>query len=368
MRMLISKGRNLGRALLAVLVVALCASNMALAQSFDLLRTVPLEIKEYEVSKDLPVTFATADQIIQVLDSSPVLLVHMEVLRRGYSDLPDSEKEKLVAALLKRHQQQEHDLPRAFDHGYAQLIYKNNKTGLFYLRKVNDKLQNQFTSLAYGMAQVEADLTLENSTPEEMTTRKMDAMYKLSDAVKLDALNHQPGFWPSYVRVIEKIKPLGGAYQSFSNRDFSLMYVPMGSNVIPMRGAQIVTMPLATEPEILALNAVHTSCNPETKQSEGESDSSKASAGTQVNETAVLQFFPTEKPGLYRVRVTGSYGQPLLSFETYSSNRIVEDLEGDGAFEIVARQYKEDPFNPILVYRYTPCGFELDKKIFGYFH
>jgi hypothetical protein len=56
----------------------------------------------------------------------------------------------------------------------------------------------------------------------------------------------------------------------------------------------------------------------------------------------------------------------LLSFETYA-NRLVEDLDGDGTFEIVARQYKQDPYNPVIVYRYTPCGFELDKKIFNAF-
>src|SRR5262249_35827789 len=104
--------------LLCVLTLATGIRGVALAESFDLLRTVPLEIKEYEVSKDLPITFASSEQVLHAIDSSPVLLVHMEVLRRGYSDLPESEKEKLVAALLKRHQEQEHDLPRNFDHGY----------------------------------------------------------------------------------------------------------------------------------------------------------------------------------------------------------------------------------------------------------
>jgi hypothetical protein len=356
--------------------------STAVAEQIDMLRTVPLEIKGYEVSKDFPVTFYTADQVLKAIDSSPILLVHMEVLRRGYADLPETEKTKLVTALLKRHQTLENDLPKAFDHGYAQLIYKNNKSGLFYLRKVNDKLQTQFTSLAYGMAQVEADLNHENATPDDMTTRKMDAMYKLGDAVKLNAANQQPGFWPSFQRVLEKVKPMG-AYQSFSNRDFTLAVVPIGNNVVPLNGAQVVTIPLKATPEILASNALTTSCNP------GGSDSITSSAPLSQaiampkepetppvasknvsfnGETAVLQFYSTETPGLARVRVTGIYGQPLLSFETYATNRIVEDLEGDGTFEIVARQYKQDPYNPVMVYRYTPCGFELDKKVFNAFH
>jgi hypothetical protein len=163
----------------------------------------------------------------------------------------------------------------------------------------------------------------------------------------------------------------------------------MGNNVIPLNGTQVVTIPLKATPEILASNALSTSCNPNgadaksapltkavaavpqdaTAQATTESkptESKKVALGN--GESAVLQFYTTDTPGLARVRVTGTYGQPMLSFETYSNNRIVEDLEGDGTFEIVARQYKQDPYNPVMVYRYTPCGFELDKKIFKAFH
>lgn len=364
---------------LPLLGLSQSAPSCAWAESFDLLHTVPLEIKGYEVSKDFPVTFYTADQVLKAIDSSPILLVHMEALRRGYEDLPATEKQKLLAALLKRHQQKEADLQLGFDHGYAQLVYANNKTGLFFLRKANDQFQNQFSSLAYAMAEVEADLNHEGAPPDGMTTRKMDAMYKLSDAVKFDAAHHEPGFWPTFIRVLEKIKPLA-AYQSFANRDFSLLYLPYGNSVIPMQGAQIVMIPLKASPEALASNTSHTSCSP------NEPDSSTATSFAAPNpdtppkqpvatknvtfngDSAVLQFFATETPGLFRVRVTGTYGEPMLSFETYSSNRIVEDLEGDGSFEIVARQYKNDPLNPIMVYRYTPCGFELDKQVFSSFH
>jgi hypothetical protein len=373
--MRLSNARNLLGLPLALALGLACLTS-AWAETFDLLRTVPLEIKGYEVSKEFPVTFQTAEQVLKALDSSPVLLVHMEVLRRGYGDLPEPEKTKLLATLLKRHQQMENDLTRCFDLGYAELVYNNNKTGLFFLRKVNDKLQTQFTSLAYGMAEVEADLNHENASENEMTTRKMDAMYKLGDAVKLDAANHQPGFWPSFMRVLEKIRPLT-VYQSFSNRDFTLAYVPYGNQVTPLNEGQTINIPLKATPEVLASNALKTSCKPnETEAGEASPlvkvvsntpETPVATRNVSFNgENAVLQLLPTETPGLSRVRVTGAYGQPLLSFETYA-NRLVEDLDGDGTFEIVARQYKQDPYNPVIVYRYTPCGFELDKKIFNAF-
>lgn len=353
----------------SLVALAACVGLQAQAEQIDLLRTVPLEIKGYEVSKNFPSTFTTADQVLAAIDSSPVLLVHMEAIRRSYADLPAAEKAKLLAALKKRHQLKENDLQLGFDHGYAELVHQNNKTGLFFLRKANDKMQTQFSSLAYGMAQVEADLNLEGATPEAMTTRKMDAMYKLGDAVKFDAANHQPGFWPSYMRVIEKIRPLP-LYQSFSNRDFTLVYLPQGNRVIPLGSVQTSGIPLTTDPEQLIKNALHTSCDPNVPDPGIDSPDRKPISQRQVTlngSSAQLEVLPSDKPGLYRVRVI-SGGQLLLSFETYNTSRLVEDLDGDGSFEIVSRQYKQDPYNPVLVYRHTPCGFELDKTVFNSFH
>src|SRR5262249_24124410 len=145
-------------------------------ESFDLLHSVPLEISGYVVAKDFPITFYTSDQVLKAIDSSPVLIIHMDALRRSNEDLPSTEQQKLIAALIKRQQLKEKDAQLAFDLGYAQLIYNNNKTGLFYLRKANDQFQNQFSSLAYAMAEVEPDLNHEGAPPDGMTTRKMDAM------------------------------------------------------------------------------------------------------------------------------------------------------------------------------------------------
>ncbi len=368
-----------------VLGLALTALNAlpSAAAVTDLLRTVPLEITGYEAGKQFPAHFTDAASVLSAINSSPVLLLHMEALRRASLDLTDIEKKKVTATLLKKHQVLETDLALGFDLGYAQLVLDNNKTGLFFLRKANDKLKTQFTALAYGMAEAQADLTLENAKPEETTTRKMDSTYQLSDAVMLDAASHQPGFWPSFIKVIADMKTVS-AYGSFSRRDFSRVYVPIGKNgtLIPPTtttkpGETTVTLPLSTDPATLLNNSANTSCNPADSDDvdlKKEGKANPLSGGVVAQRTATfggntasLQFFPIEGTHFYRVRILSTKGEVLLSFKTHAMPSIVEDLDGDGSLEIVARQYEYDPTDPILVYRYTPCGFELDKKIFNDF-
>lgn len=345
------------------------ATTASIGQTVDILRSVPLEVKDYASAQSFPERFTTAAEVINALNSTPVLLVHMEALRRGYHELPYSEQEKLLTNLHKRRMTNENDLMLGFDHGYAQLVFKQNKTGLFFLRKANDKIQDQFSNLAYAMAEAEADIMLEGAKPEETTTRKMDVTYKLGDAVKLDAAKHQPGFWPSYVRVIEKLKPMP-AYKSFTRRDFSLAYVPYGNSVVPLKGSTSAAIPLTNKPATLLSNALGTSCNPDEVNPETDAKGGNVvtQRGANFNgNTALIQFTATEENHLYRVRVLNASGAPMLSFKTYAMPNIVEDIDGDGTFEIVARQYQYNPMLPALVYRYTPCGFELDKQIHNNF-
>jgi len=359
---------------LATLSLAGFLSGPVLAdEPVDLLRTIPLEVGGYPAEQCLSSKLTSADQVIQMLNNTPVLLVHMEALRRGYADLPLIEQDKLLKALHKRHMAKEGDLGLGFDLGYAELVYEHNKTGLFFLRKANDHFQDQFSNLAYGMAQVEADLTMENANPEEMTTRKMDAMYRLGDAVKIDAISHQPGFWPSYMRIIEKMKPMG-AYKSFSRRDFSLAYLPYGNKVVPAVVNNNVTtsilaetMPGTTSTATSTLTGVvNNSCSPEAGNTEASGffgNMLSQRTATFGASRATIQFFPTSEEHLYQVRVIGSNGKPALNFQSYAMPNLLEDIDGDGVYEIVARQFQYNPFKPIVVYHYTACGFELDKKI-----
>jgi hypothetical protein len=373
---------NLKRGILGTLAVmgllgCWGGSTVRADEPIDFLRTVPLQIEGYPAAQCLSVPLTSAGQILQVLDTTPTLLVHMEALRRGYADLPLIEQTKLMQALHKRHLTNEKDLLLGFDLGYGELVYEHNKTGLFFLRKANDQIQDQFSNLAYGMAQVEADLTLENASPEEMTTRKMDAMYRLGDAVKIDAAKHQPGFWPSYVRVIEKIKPLA-AYKSFSRRDFSLAYLPYGNSVVPLSQVTTTSSLADTQPGTVPVSglagalsgAVEFTCEP-TDTETGAKKETVPFLGSPLlqrpanfkNTQASIQFYPTAETHQYQVRVLGKGGAPMLTFLSNTTSNVLEDVDGDGVFEIVARQYEYNPYKPIIVYHYAPCGFALDRKI-----
>ncbi|MBX2860005.1 MAG: hypothetical protein KTR14_02130 [Vampirovibrio sp.] len=200
------------------------------AWSIDLLRDVPLEIGAYEASDHvLDTSLTSADAVMNVLQGSQNLLVHMEVLRRGYTELSTAEQQKLIKNLLARKKAMAEDTASFFDYGYAELVYNRNKTGLFFLRKANDRLKNQFTSLAYAMAQAEVDLNEEGASPSEMTTRKLDVTYKLTDAVHRDAKSHKPGFWASFVRVQQKLQPVT-AFKDIVKSDFSTSYVPYATS------------------------------------------------------------------------------------------------------------------------------------------
>lgn len=352
--------------------LTLVGNSLALqaqAEPLDLLRSIPLTVNGYASAQSFPERFSSPEQVVQALNSTPVLLVHMEALRRAYHELDPGSHDRLLEAIHKRRLTNEKDLMLGFDHGYAQLVFKQNKTGLFFLRKANDFFQDQFSALAYGMAEVEADLNLESATPETTTTRKLDAMFKLADAVQRDAKNHQPGFWPSYIQVIEKMKPMA-AYKSFSNRDFSLVYVPYGNAVVPLGGVQNSSLPLTMDNPTASLTSANfgTVCSPE-----GDPDTATGPSVAQQSANfngmpALIQFFGNSGLNDYVVRISGPDGRTLTSFKANTvPNRVVEDLDKDGVYEIVIRQYRENPSRPVIVYRYTPCGLELDQKIHNAF-
>lgn len=364
---------------LALASLSLGVIGASQAEKLDILRSVPLEVSGYASGKALPEKFTTNEQVIQALNSTPVLLVHMEALRRAYHDLPVTEHDKLLTTIHKRRMTNERDLTLGFDHGYAELVFKQNKTGLFFLRKANDYFRDQFSALAYGMAEVEADINLEDSTPDTMTTRKLDAMFQLGDAVKRDAMKHQPGFWPSYLKVIEIMKPMP-SYKSFSSRDFSLVYVPYGNSVVPLKGITTASLPMndgGAPLSSLTDAALGTTCSPEPSPFEA-SEAGQPFTGSSVAQhsasfngsNALIQYFQSpQEPNLYRVRVTGQDGRQLATFKTsVIPRRSVEDLDGDGVHEIVIRQYVQNPLMPVIVYRYTPCGLELDQKVYDGFH
>lgn len=322
-------------------------------KKFDLLRAVPLEVSGYTDSP-LPATFSTADQIVEVLNSKRDLLVHMEAIRRSYTQLSAAEQVNLLDDLFERYRSMDDDAVRFFDYGYAQLVIQNNKTGLFFLRKANDALKDQFSSLAYAIAQVEADINFEDAKPNEMTTRKLDAIFRFKDAVKRDANRHKPGFWPTYVRMIEKVKAIP-AYQDYTSSDVSVNYVPYGNIEVPA----ITMLPASFSKAPVMAN------------------SAELTAQTLFQDRYVnllgngkpirFQAYNTGIPSQYRIIISDA-GQAISDLTTQNTSQIMEDIDGDKQFELVVRQYATNPMVPVQVYRYKDSKFELDKTIDARFH
>jgi hypothetical protein len=71
---------------------------------------------------------------------------------------------------------------------------------------------------------------------------------------------------------------------------------------------------------------------------------------------------------LYKVMILSNDGRPLGEFQSPVSARFLEDLNGDGIFEVVIRQYQVDPFRPVQVYRYESGQFVQDKSVESLFY
>lgn len=352
-------------------------------QDIDFLHNISLDVSQYPDGLSLVSHFSKADEVLTALKCSDDLPVHMEALRRGYGELPISEKKDLVVKLLKRYEQASEDAVSYFDYGYAQLIYLDNQTGLFFLRKANDKLKTQFTALAYAMGQAQIDLNQEKSAPGMMTVRKLDVIHKLSDALAQDVSNHQPGFWPAYMQVIKKLTPLP-AYQDFTKRDFSLGYIPYGKK-LPMFQMMVdspVEKPIQPRIEPYTLVAVNS------EKSNSKDRKPKPLMSTQgidaewpsgIDEEPLigsrmlpngrhqLKFFRMKAADQIKVMIIDAQNQSLISFITQGGMEIIEDLEKDGIYELVVRQYKQAPFDPVRVYRWTGSDYKLDQALYQKF-
>ncbi len=340
------------------------------AQAIDMLRNVPLDISSYSQSAEFPSTFTSAEEVLNILNGKRTLLLHMEALRRANSDLAPAQKQELIQKLHDRHRALHEDAVRYFDYGYAQLVINNNKTGLFFLRKANDAIKSQFSSLAYAMAEAEAEINLENGNGAEMTTRKMNVMYNLRDAVKKDADHPRKGFWPTLVRTIESLKALP-AYEEVTTTDMSLQYVPYGSSALPQSTFSVANhlddgRIDPTEGTMLCGGDVYHPIETETLLNEKH---------VSLRGDDVPYHVSFYKSGLddagrerFRVVVADAKDHLIKQFFSYQAPYIIEDIEGDGEFEFVLRQYDESPMEPIEVYRMTgTCSLEKDTDIVEYF-
>lgn len=93
-----------------------------------------------------------------------------------------------------------------------------------------------------------------------------------------------------------------------------------------------------------------------------------------------VHYFPTNRPAVKTIALPGQPSQLEHPMEAVVLNKqnlwlgnivtfpdattsMFEDLERDGRFEIVLRQYEATPLNPVTVYRVTPQGLVQDQTV-----
>lgn len=325
--------------------------------------------------------------VLALLDKEPTALhKHIEALALA-NTFSSAEKQALLLDLLKRRQRNEASPWLYFDYGYAQLLLTQNKTGLFFLRKANDSIETAITSLAYAVAQADVDLFDDKEKPTEPTARKLDVVFLLDEAFAKDSAHHTAGFWPAYIKTIKTLQAMP-AYQPYLNRDFSLRVLPYGDRSPQVLPALALTPPkskpskaiLKKQDAAKAALAKAYDCNPAKFIS--DSKLFNVSGSVLVKQVKfkrttdeALNFYwqpltslnspasPETKGASALLTVAEPAGRVLGEFPVSQTVLPVEDLERDGQFELVFRQFEADPLRPVQVYRLKPCGFELDKSI-----
>lgn len=374
---------TLQQGVLAGLLVGVLALSFSVSSSADntmLLRTVPLEVSGYPEAEDLDNRVKDAESTMQLINESKPLLVHMEAIRRAYTQYGANldEKTKLLNALKSRYMSDQENAANFFDYGYAQLVMDANKNGLFFLRKANDKLGSPFTSLAYGLAQVDIDILSEGASPQDLTTRKMDAMYKLKDALAYNKEDRLPGVWSSYIRILDGLKDYT-AYDSFRAEDVTTMYVPYGVTSISQEtGNQYLALVSPAEETSDTSTPEESSAEPALDVeptcifSEAVPDLSTLAFSKSIDldndgTAESINFFSAKSGEPYEVKVLNQANKVIGAFTSYKAPYITEDLEGDKRFELVIRQYEKDPYHPLYVYRWNGSCYAQDKRVSSYF-
>lgn len=330
------------------------------------LRVLPLDISAF--SKTSEVTQAAADPTATVafLDSETTILLHMETLRQAYQQYGKTPalRNALMDALKKRYTKANNDPTKFFDYGYAELVFESNKNGLFFLRKANDALGSPYTSIAYGIAEIDTDRWIDDAAPDQLTTRKMDVTYKLKDALLFNRVSKQPGVWSNYVKIVKALKDYP-AYNSFIHEDVTLLFVPMGqllmsrSPVMPPEGYAMLGQASNAPP---APQCGFTPSSP-------EPGTLKRSKGVDFNKDGIpesVNFYSQGPNKPYLVQVSNVHNQVVAELSSWVSY-IIEDVDSDGSYELVVRQYDQDPWHPLMVYRWDGQCFSQDATVSSYF-
>ncbi|MEB3205933.1 MAG: hypothetical protein VKK59_01125 [Vampirovibrionales bacterium] len=395
------------------------ASNDSSYQSMVLLKNIAVP------AEGLPETFRTASEVLGVLASQSSWPSRLETLRRASWSLSKPEQKSLLASLRQQYQAQNTDINRYVTYGLADFIMTENKSSLYFFRKATESSQDPFLNLIYAMAQAQVDATIERALPSEMTARKLDVILRLRESVSMDTLKHTPGFWPVFVQVRQRLcmNPL---YAQDLSDDFSLRYVPVGQSPFSVptlpasksarasarstspskRPEASVSQPAKTASKAALLAVSASPQASESAQQAGLLQSNSLSANSlsanslsanslsanslpaklEASQMAPanlvsLRSIPLSPSMSHQVKfyanfsrdhaftgvVTSSNEQIVAVLDGLNSTNIVEDLEGDGQFELVVRQFNQTPQAPVRVYRFVNGAYHLDERVASLF-
>lgn len=337
------------------------------AADYDFLRHLIIPLNGYTVGTSLPTKWKQSSQVVPLLLQNRNLALHLEILRQATLQLSPTEQRKLATALHAEHRKIPDDPYRFFDVGYTEWVIMHDKSALFYLRKANDQLQNPWSSLAYALAQAEADITHERALPGELTRRKQDAMFKLTDALTYQAKAPVSGFWPAYLRAMDALKPVP-AYTDFTQTDRTDVLIPFGNSVsveysLPEFDTSEDDTPTCQRP---LLNSIAPKLSNATRTvSLYLNQQAETPDGVYFLKADVTTEPGQSTPGYEVVVRRGN--QVLADIKTPVGPYIFEDLDQDGTPEIVLRQFSHNRTQPVRVYRFNGCQFEADTDLISLF-
>lgn len=132
----------------------------------------------------------------------------MDIVRRAHEELPKDEQRLFVEGIKREHQASPDDTGGLFLQGYAQVVFRGNRSGLRLLRVTDERLRSPVSALAYGFALAEIGRARPEDPDGELYVK---AMWNLQDAWRRNAAQPSPGFLRSYEEGMERLGISPGA-------------------------------------------------------------------------------------------------------------------------------------------------------------
>ena len=285
--------------------------------------------------------------------------------------LAASDRSDLLQWLMARKQVKPGNRHRHFSFSFANVTLANQLGSLFPLRQINNRLKTADTALAYAVALIHAENMIDKVDPSEVTLRKMAIGSQLEQASKRHAIRQKEGkapkgFWPLLAKTVEPLLDMP-AYQPVLRTDLSRFILPQGNRRVQYESlAPSLATPL--KPILgVSYDAMAPQCSLKQLTS---AEYQQLQQQTKIRQTLVLDnsrpaydlLFSADK-GSSTVTLINPNREQVGQFISPVGHRIIEDIDHDGVFELVVRQYAFKPTEPVIVYRLTHCGLQRDKAI-----